>query len=425
MKNSINIQGIPLLQLLKRAAIYFADIAPACLKVQWCAVVVLSVISACTPCRESKEYGTTVAANDADILYELPEGQELGSLFYCDSSSAFCCLTRRPGHDEASLLCNGAVIAKGDAFKNIAFSRNGKRFVYAIRDLNRRWTVVDNGSKQGPYDEVYHWTMTDDGHHYAYEVIDSSTRRYCVIQDGKKIGQEFRSSCSPAYSPDGSHFAFVAVLENNRSLIMLNDKALEPRESVSNPVFSPNGLHMAYTAYDSDGCYFQLLNGPKIGPYFTIEESCLGLDRLRYAFIAKKKIPENETGLPPMSRKGTYYAVSNDHESSAFEIVKDPMISPDSKCTLFRVFHDDKWRLLINGSIMLSADEDIWKAVFVPPDNRIAYLTGRDKTWRVICGDHKSDILDAVHLLWATPDGEIRFIASHGRKIVRDRLRQY
>jgi hypothetical protein len=387
---------------------------------------VLLAVSACAPRREASIPSIDKDTSFTDTLYIAPDGYRPGNVIYCSGTRDFSCLLSRQDGSDIMLVHNGAKIAEGNGFGIIAFSSNGRRFIYSIRDQRRRWTIVDNDVKYGPYDEVFHWTMTKDGLHFAYEVIDGNPRRYSVIRDGKPLGMEFRNSCSPVFSPDGTHFAYKAILENNRCFIVLDDNALEVRDSVDNPIFTRDGQQMAYTAYDNGDCYLQLNDGQKVGPYFMILDSCLSPDGRKYAFVAKRKISEEDAVLLPRNERNklwTYHAVASGFESQAFDNITSPCFSDDSKHLMFRVLINNSWRILLDGEIMSGVDGDIWRTEFIPPDNRVAYAVKNGNQWRVVCGDRESADYDDVHSIHSTPDGEVYFIASKGRKVLRVKLK--
>jgi len=73
-------------------------------------------------------------------------------------------------------------------------------------------------------------------------------------------GKVFYTFQYPSFSPDGQHMAYPAIDTQNRRFMVVDGKAHEYYEAVTEPVFSPDGKHIAYMA-QKNGKWLVVVDG--------------------------------------------------------------------------------------------------------------------------------------------------------------------
>ena len=128
--------------------------------------------------------------------------------------------------------------------ERVLFATNGTRDIYKVKKDDGKWAVIIDGQEGDAYDEVL----------------------------------------NPAFSDDGTQFAYSAV-DNNEAFVVLNNKASDKKyESIGQVLFNKDG-NLIYKVVEADGT-FLVINGQEGQKYTSIGEVVI-LDDGRVAFHAE------------------------------------------------------------------------------------------------------------------------------------------
>lgn len=175
----------------------------------------------------------------------------------------------------------------------VLFATNGSRDIYKIKKGDR-WAVVIDGKESEAYDAVASPAFSLDGTQFAYSAtLDGKT--FLVING---IAQEtsYNSITEIAFSPDGQQIAYVAN-KNEKYVVVLNQKEgkeyqeiseLETKTGSAYIIFSSDSQSFAYKVTESEQ-QFMVINSQEGKRYDSISNFTFSDDGHEYAYEAEKK----------------------------------------------------------------------------------------------------------------------------------------
>lgn len=192
-------------------------------------------------------------------------------------------------------------------------------------------------TNQAPYNVV----TSADGRHVAYfSGNDCAKKSTCVYVDGKQVAvTEDNVGMHFAVSPDGAHFAYVAV-RKGKAWVMLDG-------------------HEASAEYNGDG----FLTGPS---------NLLISPDGRLAFVA----PSGGPGR-------TLQVVLDGKVGTAYEGIENLIFSPDGKRFAFSARSGKKWSVIVDGHAGPEYDQ-IFGPAFSPDGGSVIYAARQDKAWTMV-----------------------------------------
>jgi hypothetical protein len=125
-----------------------------------------------------------------------------------------------------------------DAFAHLAFSPDGGRVAYAIRNGDRKRVVVD-GRAGADYEQIFHVAFSADSRRIAYEA-QGARGRVAVVDGREQPSHEGVSAGTLVWSADSRHAAFVAR-QGARSAIVAAGETGAAYDAVC--TLYPNGGH--------------------------------------------------------------------------------------------------------------------------------------------------------------------------------------
>jgi hypothetical protein len=126
-------------------------------------------------------------------------------------------------------------------------SHDGKHLAYAADSApteSKKPTVfvVSDGTKFGPYGNVWGIQFTNDGKHLAYAASDGTGKTdWSYYLDGKPFGGKLDSVFPPAFSPNGRHVAWHAVRDKKHILAVDGQEVTTTDDVVWGPDVSDSG----------------------------------------------------------------------------------------------------------------------------------------------------------------------------------------
>jgi hypothetical protein len=115
--------------------------------------------------------------------------------------------------DRVSVTFKGREVPDYDEVSNSEVSPDGGHLAYAAR-RGKKWFAVVDGTEGPEYDAVgvTRFWFSLNGNHWAY--IATRGRRQLLVVDGKE-GSEHDSVYDPVFSPDGTHYGYLAPTHPN------------------------------------------------------------------------------------------------------------------------------------------------------------------------------------------------------------------
>lgn len=132
----------------------------------------------------------------------------------------------------------------------LIFSPDGKQFAYTA-EMNDCQCLLLNHDVVGSYDIISQssLTFTPDISQLLYVASTAEHDLLIKLHPFQSTAYERINCESLRFSSDGTHFAFVASIDNCWHLI-LDGKPSAPHDEIGTPVFSPDSKHLAYRLRD-------------------------------------------------------------------------------------------------------------------------------------------------------------------------------
>jgi hypothetical protein len=207
----------------------------------------------------------------------------------------------------------------------VVASQNSKRVAYVAAENGKAFVVVDGGRGKG-YDaigtspiacgdgriRVFHddrwpileeinledgWYAIDlgislifssDGKHIAYPAQDKGD--WLVVRDGVECKRyDWIEGGSLTYSPDGERLAYVAVKEDRKRLLVVDDEEGTEYYWANEVVFSPDSRRVAYQAQRSQDKWFVVADGEEGPDYEAVVDVVFSPDSQHVAYLVQRE----------------------------------------------------------------------------------------------------------------------------------------
>jgi hypothetical protein len=125
------------------------------------------------------------------------------------------------------------------------FSPDGHHVAYPCVSPEGGVFLVFEGREHGPYQDVWGFTISDDGQHVAYGASrKAETASWAIYVDGEPRTKSYTSVWRPRFSPRGDHLAWEAMPSRLPQGVLGLDsrKLLTFDEILWGPVFEPSGV---------------------------------------------------------------------------------------------------------------------------------------------------------------------------------------
>ncbi len=287
-----------------------------------------------------------------------------------------------------------------------AFSPDGKRLAYPVRQGERMRLVVDD--KPGPMEEsVSSPKFSPDGRRVAclvkrkgdsYVVLDGEPGPAC---DGYRF--------SLAFSPDSRRIAYIAA-RGRQWFMVVDQQERQDWPDSGQPVFSADSKHVAYVSIKGfavlDGRQGQQTEGNSCwGPVFSADSGHFAYTiismqpRREMAFLDWKPLPlPNEgndclytTFSPDLKRwacarqiTGKKQVYVDGEAGPTYESVWGPTFSPDSARLVYAAEIGTNWFMVADGKVGAEIKLNCYQPCFSSDGKRLAYVAGRGPQWWVV-----------------------------------------
>jgi len=170
--------------------------------------------------------------------------------------------------------------------KRVQFGPDSDQLVYAARDDDGAFMVLD-GKKSKTFGHLPgEPVFSRDGERLAYAVAEQRRGdvRMRIVVDGE-TGPAFHRIGAYLFSPDGKQFAYMAVDDDEKAMMVNDGEVSEAYDSIGKPVFAPNGNHLAYAVYRKESAKWAVKKDGEKGPAFDVVEDpvfCPKGDRMAY-----------------------------------------------------------------------------------------------------------------------------------------------
>ncbi len=251
------------------------------------------------------------------------------------------------------------------------FSSDGKHFAYLT-------------SRSGPSENDYHRLMvidgivysnirdlpifSPDGKHFAFITENPDWSMY-VVEDGIKIGKNYRTIRSLIFSPDSKSLAYIA--ESSWWYVIVRNwiEGKTYSNIIEDPKFSPDSKSLAYLGVNHSGEDYNTVivkNWVELWKeYSWVSNPIFSPDSHHFAFIATKY-----NGTSIIIRDGV--KMGKDYRLIYSESF---VFSPDSKNLFYSVEDDTRWSAIYRDGVELYAGEgSLGKPVFSPNGKHFMYI---------------------------------------------------
>ncbi len=281
------------------------------------------------------------------VLHQIDSGWQLKHVYASDDRRRVALSATRGGRDGKVHL---------DAFgQKLEFDKGGYFWI--------------EGQGESPrWDALLSADWSPDGHHFAYVALKG--KKMHVVVDGGEVGAyDYVLERKVQFSPDGAHYGFlVARLAKKRPeafQVVVDGVAGEPFDMVRGPeegpllVFSPTGGH--WVAFALMGKQTHALVDGRPGPPFddTADIPVFSADGRHLAYVGV--------------RGEDWFLVEDDSLHGPFPWVCDPVFSPVADDLAYCVNEEDRGWVVVDGR-PLPSHHVVRKPLFSPDGRRLAYL---------------------------------------------------
>lgn len=290
-------------------------------------------------------------------------------------------------------------------FSNIAkgyphFSPDGKDFLILGKIKDKAYVLYNNKLSQG-FDEIFKAQFTPDGKKIVFIAIQGG--REFLIENGKpwKDYKAIAERISPVFSSDSKKIAIVALKDNGKSTISVNNKELGEYDLVLKPNFSPDSKHIAYPI-KKNGKFSVVLDGKIIGgSYDEVKHIVFSPDSKHLAFVAK-------VGM-------NFFAVIDGKSSDKYQYVGTVIFSDDGKHWAYMAYENQKMFIVLDGEKGPKLDQI--GPYFFSKNNDLLYMGVKNSKGAIFINNKPQKFYDSVGLPVVSNDGKhIAYRARSGKK---------
>jgi hypothetical protein len=120
------------------------------------------------------------------------------------------------GGTDTFLVRGGKEIGAFEHAKLLTVSKNGREIAFAAKKNGKYWCLADDLAF-GPYDDVAHIALSDDGSHVAVATVQDG--KAVVLHDDNPGGGKHDQTLALAISPNGENVAYWAKLKDHVLLV--------------------------------------------------------------------------------------------------------------------------------------------------------------------------------------------------------------
>jgi WD40 repeat protein len=255
---------------------------------------------------------------------------------------------------------------------SMAFSRNGRQFVYVASEgegNKAKVMVVLNGTPGEPYDRVSALTFSPDSNHLAYIAADANKER--VVLDGSP-GPAF-DSIDPyflRFTPSGQ--LYYRAERHGKMVLMLDGKAISESPGILDWSAGAKGRGIAIITRAGEA-WSVVFDGAKGPDYTTISAPvAVSVDGTHFAYAA--------------TQGHQAFIVKDGMPGAAWELISQgPSFSSDGSHWGYVARRDGKWFVAVDGRENGPYDWFAWGSLQFSADGRhCAFLVQKAAKWIVV-----------------------------------------
>ena len=142
------------------------------------------------------------------------------------------------------------------------------KLMYSVEEGNKKFLLIGDEKKYGPYDEVSPPGISSDGKHFHFAAIKGNYG--FLLVDGRE-GKHYDIRKSTFYhyaigkstlGPDGQHIAYI-VNQGEEKVILDDEEGSAYDKIKEGPIFSPDSKHLVYVG-QREGKDIIILDGKEI-----------------------------------------------------------------------------------------------------------------------------------------------------------------
>lgn len=209
----------------------------------------------------------------------------------------------------------------------VLFATNGSRDIYKIKK-GGQWVVVIDGKESEAYDAVSSPAFSLDGTQFAYSATLNG-QTFLVI-NGIAQETQYNSITEIVFSPNGEQIAYVAN-KNEKYVVVLNEREgkeyqeigeLETKTGSAYIIFSSDSQSFAYKVIE-DQQQFMVINSQEGKRYDNISNFTFSDDGSQYAYEAEDDgreiivVDNKEVSSTPVGSSGSSGSSSSSSGSSS------------------------------------------------------------------------------------------------------------
>lgn len=305
----------------------------------------------------------------------------------------------------------------------------------SLGNLPKGYQIIPSSIKMSPDVRNVAYAAYSDNTHNIIQINDRTSPIYYAVQPGM-----------PIFSPQMNRHAYIAYLNIEKSVIVVDGKTIDTVNVADNFIFSPDGSRYACRVEKNKKQYV-IVDGKPGAPYkgIPIKNNFLfSPDSKRFIYVALKGdscvavVDGKEEPLmfnfiqnvrfSPDSAQYTYKArtekkangkekwcvVKNGRAGNIYNQIFDLVFSFDSKHLAYSAVKDRKVVLVFDDS-----EKDSYDMVGIPvfsfDSKTFTYAYTKNNKWHIVVNDERSAPFDELYRFYFSPDSKRNaFIAKNG-----------
>jgi hypothetical protein len=238
------------------------------------------------------------------------------------------------------------------------------------------WTVAVDGV---PWDKnfvnVWGLAFSPDGNHLAAEVR-LNLYEYTIAIDGEPWPVVFGCVWEPVYKP-GSNDVLAPVKISQGWTLALNGKSIwDNFVQVYRQKYSPDGKRLAAVVATGFGKWTIAVDGKPWERTFsdTVLEPHFSPDSKRVAALVKESVDpfDMESALHNIPGNDRWsMCVDGNRWAEDFDMIWDPVFSPDSQTIVTKAERDGKYFIAVDGKVGRQSFDALWQPAFSPDGKKL------------------------------------------------------